>query len=226
MLRVISLALAFFSLLPAQAQRPYIRAFGQGTVSIRPDQVQASLGVTTQAATAQESSETNATRVAAVIDAVRQVLGQSADIRTVSYSVNPTYRYPPNGGTPTLTGYTTTNIVEVTTQNLNAIGRVIDAAVQAGATNIQSLRFGLKDPEPARRQALRLATEQARADAAAIASGLGASLGDVISVEESGAITVREALPGRTDTAVQTPIEPGDVDVRASVVIQVAIAGQ
>jgi uncharacterized protein YggE len=104
---------------------------------------------------------------------------------------------------------------------------VIDAAVQAGATNIQSLRFGLKDPEPARRQALRLATEQARADAAAIASGLGASLGDVISVEESGAITVREAVPGRADAAAtQTPIEPGDVDVRASVVIQVAIAGQ
>ena len=46
------------------------------------------------------------------------------------------------------------NTVEVTMNDLSLIGRAIDAASQAGANNVQGLRFALQDQEPSRQQAL------------------------------------------------------------------------
>lgn len=151
------------------ARRPYIRATGDAVVSSRPDQVKVSVGVITQGATAQEATESNASQTAAVLAALRQLLGANADIRTVGFSVTPQYRFT-TGQPPTLIGFQTTNTVEVTLNDLTLAGRVVDAAVAGGANNITSLRFTLKDPAPAQREALRLATIQARQHAEAIAS--------------------------------------------------------
>lgn len=85
-----------------------VRAYGEGTVSIRPDQAKISINVVTQGQTAQEAAEANANQSATLLSALRGVLGASADIRTTSYSIVPNYRYPSGGGLPTLTGYTAT----------------------------------------------------------------------------------------------------------------------
>src|SRR6266545_3124911 len=110
----------------APARRQFARAIGEGRVSIKPDQAKVDVSVVTQAATAQEASAQNATAVTAVISALRVLLGANADIKTISYSLNPEYRFPSGGGTPTLTGYTATNTLEVTTDDLSVIGRIID----------------------------------------------------------------------------------------------------
>jgi uncharacterized protein YggE len=208
------------------ANRPFIRAAGEGVVSIHPDQMRINIGVTTQAASAQEAGDRNATRVAAVLEALRQLLGPNADLKTINYSVSPNYRYPTGGGQPEITGYTASNIIEVTSADLSLAGRVIDAAVGAGANNITGLRFGLKDPDPARREALRLATQQARSHAEAIAQGLNARLGAVLAASEG--FTTRLASNfderGGATTAATTPIETGNLEVRAQVTIEYEIA--
>ena len=218
---------AFLSAASAQTGRAFVRASGEGVVSIRPDQVRISIGVTTTANTAQESGDQNTAQVNAVLAALRQLLGPNADIRTVSYSVTPNYRFPQGGGIPTLLGYTTNNTVAVISADLSVAGKVIDAATQAGATTIQGLSFGLRDPEPARSQALRAATMQARAHAEAIALGLGVRLGATVSAEEASAVrTTTLALDGRAAGATTTPIEAGNLEVRATVVIEAQIAAQ
>jgi uncharacterized protein YggE len=207
------------------ANRPFIRAGGEGAVSIRPDQMKLNVGVTTQAATAQEAGDRNATRVEAVLEALRQLLGPNANLKTISYSVSPNYRYPPGGGQPEITGYTASNIIEVTSADLTLAGRIIDAAVQAGANNISSLRFGLKDPDPARREALRLATQQARSHAEAIAQGLNARLGAVLAASEGFTTRLVSNADERGVTAATTtPIETGTLEVRATVTIEYEIA--
>jgi hypothetical protein len=205
--------------------RPNVRASGTGTVSVRPDQVKAGFSVQTQAATAEESSSQNAQRVTAVLAAIRQILGADADIRTVSFSLSPIYRNQA-GQPPVITGYMTSNTVEVTSQDLGGVGRLIDAAIQAGANNVQGLRFGLKDPEPVRRQALRIATTQARADVDAIAAGLNVRLGIVLSAQESSAVVIRDVLDSRVAAGTTTPVETGMVEVSATVVLEVEISGQ
>lgn len=216
-------ALSFCSLTAqAQARRQFIRAVGDATVSAAPDQVKIDIAVTTQAGTAQEASTQNANQVSVVLAQLRQLLGVNADIKTINYSVAPNYRYPQGGGLPTLVGYIATNTVEVTLGDTSLAGKVIDTATQAGATTVSGLRFGLKDDQPSRAQALRAAAVQARAHADAIAAGLGVRTGAVISAEEGVSINVQPRA-GVTSAAA-TPIEPGMLDVHATVTLEVEIA--
>lgn len=214
----IALVLALAMQAPAQ-RRPFARASGEGVVSFKPDLMKLSVTVSNQADTAQQAADDNATRSTAVIDAIKKLLGASADLRTVSYSVNPVYTYP-TGGQPRLAGYQASNSLEVTTADLSIAGRLIDTAVAAGANNIGGIRFGLKDPQPARQMALKLATQEARGAAEAIASGLNAKLGAIVSVEEASAVRAISGLGGLASAAVTTPVETGTVEVRANVVIE------
>lgn len=214
--------LAFLIAAPVLAQRPYIQASGEGAVNIRPDQVIISVGVTTEGQTAQEAADRNATQAAAVLAALRQLLGPTAQIETIAYSISPIYRSQP-GTAPTITGYTANNTLQVTSGDLTLAGRVIDVAAQAGANTVSGLNFTLKDPEPARLTALTQATQRARARANAIAQGLNARLGSVVAASEGYSV-----LPigggGRDSLAATTPIEPGSLSIRASVTLQIEIA--
>lgn len=211
---------------PAQLlRRPSVRASGQATVSSKPDLLRLTIGVTTQAATAQEASDQNAAVVTRVIAALQAVIRATGELKTVGYSVSPLYRNLPDG-TQTVTGYRVNNTVDVFTSDLSLGGRLIDAGIQAGATNVQSLRFSLKDSEPARLEALRLATMTARRRAEAIATGLNARLGHVLSAEEGGSgvvvgLETRALAPGAG--ATPTPIETGLVDVSASVSLEIEL---
>lgn len=207
----------------AQVMRPIVRASGTGVVSIKPDTLKISVGVTTQGNTAQEATDKNATIATAVLAQLRSLLGATADIKTVSYSVSPVYRNPV-GGAPVLTGYTATNIFLVSTMDLSIGGRLIDTAAKAGANVIQGLSFTLKDSDPARQQALTLAVQQARAHAVAMAAGLGKGVGDVSLISESSSVVgvltnVRDLGAG----AAMTPVETGHLEVSASVVIEIAL---
>ena len=207
----------------AQSGRHLVGASGQATVSVKPDQAKLDVGVVTQAVTAQDAAAQNASQVAAVLAQLQTVLGSGADIKTIGYSLNATYRYP-QGAPPVLTGYSASNTVEVTMTDLSLIGRTIDAASQAGANSVQGLQFSVQDEEPVRQQALGLATKQARAHAQAIASGIGASLGAVVLAQEGGGTTpvrVLAATPAAASTP--TPIETGLVQIQASVSIQVEL---
>ncbi len=153
---------------------------------------------------------------------LRAVLGSAADIKTISYSLSPNYRYP-QGAPPVLTGYTASNTVEITMSDLSLIGKTIDAASQAGANNVQGLRFTIQDEEPLRQQALGLATKQARAHAQAIAAGLGGSLGATVTAQEGAGATLRTLSAAPTGAATQTPIVTGVVEIQATVSIQVEL---
>jgi uncharacterized protein len=210
------------SLLWAQPARHLVGATGNASVSVKPDQAKVDVGVITQAATAQDAAAQNASQVDSVLAQLRSVLGPMANIKTISYSLNPNYRYP-QGAPPVLTGYTASNTVEVTMSDLSLVGRTIDAASQAGANTVQGLRFTLQDEEPVRQQALGLATKQAKAHAQAIASGLGATLGAVVSAQEGGGTILPPLTNAASAASTQTPIETGMVEIRATVSIQIEL---
>ena len=205
-------------------RRPFIRAVGSASVSAKPDQVRIDLGVVTQAATAQEASTQNAAQVAAVLDKLRSAAGAGADIKTISYTLNPNYISPQGGGAPILQGYTATNIVEVSTDNLASamIGNIIDAGIAAGANRVQSVQFLLKDNQPVQAEALRMAAARARSQVEAIASGLGVKPGAVLSAEEGSSYNI-QPLGATANTGAATPILPGLIEVRATVTLELEI---
>lgn len=202
---------------------PSINTTGEAVVTARPDRARIDIGVVTQADNSRNAVEQNAQKLEATLAALRKLLGANADIKTVSYSVQPNYRYPPQGGEPTIEGYTATNIVRVTLDDLTKVGEVIDTATQAGANRIQSLQFTVKDDEALQAQALREAALKARKKADAIAGALGLSIVRVLSVTESGspAFPVRDVAYARAEAS--TPIEPGTIEVRATVTLSVEV---
>lgn len=208
--------------------RPSIRVTGDSTVTVKPDQAEISIGVVTQAPGAQSAAAQNAQKQDTVIAELRKLLGAAADIKTISYSLSPNYRYPKEGGQPTITGYTATNVVQVKTPDLSQVGKVIDLATGSGANTVQSLRFTLKDESGARAQALREASTKARSKSEAIASALGLKIQRVLRVEEGGLAPRPDMeyagnLQAMRSQAVTTPIESGSIDVRASVTLTVEV---
>jgi uncharacterized protein len=218
---------------PPGAPRPprpaTIQVTGQAKVSETPDRVYIDIGVTTQAPKSEDAASQNASRVAAVIAAVKRAAGSGAQLTTTEYSVSPNYNYPRDGGTATVVGYTVSNVVQVRLDDLRKIGPAIDAATKAGSNNVQDIRFALRDEHAPRSEALREAALNARLDADALAGALGLKVVRVLSVSEQGASVmpiypqVRE-FAARVEAAPATPVEAGTIDINATVTLTVEVA--
>ncbi|MDE2451495.1 MAG: SIMPL domain-containing protein [Gammaproteobacteria bacterium] len=203
---------------------------GQAEVSRAPDRVYIDIGVTTQARKSEDAAAQNAERLSAVIAAVKGAAGPGAQLTTTQYSISPNYNYPRGGGTPTVVGYTASNVVRVRLDDLGKIGRVIDAATQAGSNNVQDIRFALRDEQAPRDEALREAALNARQDAGALAGALGLDVVRVLAVSENGPesrpVPIYAQAMGRLAQArvTPTPVEAGTIDVTATVTLTVEVA--
>lgn len=231
-MRLCLIATALPALLFSQAslppRHPAITAHGEATMAVKPDQATIAVGVVSQAATAQDAAALNAKQTDAAIAALKKVTAAADTVQTISYTLNPVYRYPKDGGEPTITGYSAASTVQVKMSDLKNVGRVIDTAVGTGANRIQGLHFSVKDAQAVRRRALTEATRQARETAEAMASALGSKISRVVSVVEGGGVVPPPPRPMMARMAaadaVSTPIEPGTVDVRATVTLTAEIA--
>jgi uncharacterized protein len=223
--------IACFAVAPAVADQPLssIRVTGEARVTARPDRVQIDIGVSTRAPTSQEAATRNARDVDAVLAAVRKNT-PAAELKTISYSLNPTYQYHPNGGEPTIDGYLASNIVQVTLDDLAKIGAVIDSATQAGANQVQGIQFTLRDQDAVRAEALRKAAAQARTEADVLAVALGLRVVRVLTVEENSPhVTPVRVYAGAAPraalaAAAPTPVEAGTLDVTANVTLSVEVS--
>ncbi|HWC98715.1 MAG TPA: SIMPL domain-containing protein [Candidatus Sulfopaludibacter sp.] len=225
MLRILPL----FLLLPlagmavfAQSATPgTIQATGTATVNAKPDQVQLDVTVITQGSTAALAGQANATQTNAMIASLQKVLGTSGTIETVGYSLYPRYSTT-TGQSSTIIGYTAQNTVRATSFDLSLAGSLIDTANQGGAGSVGGLTFGLQDPEPTHLQALTLAAKQAQAHATAMAAGVGAKTGSVLSAVEGSANSV-VPIYAAGGASSSTPVVSGTVSVSATVTITVQL---
>ena len=108
--------------------------------------------------------------------------------------------------------------------DLTRVGSVIDASTQAGANRVQNLQFMLRSESAVQTQALREAAAIARTKADALASALGLRIVRVLSVVETSPVSVpmRDVAFARAEGA-STPIEPGTIEVRATVMLRVEV---
>lgn len=198
-----------------------ITVSGVGIVSGKPDVAYLTLGVSTEDKEAAKAASINAATTSAVIDAIVRSGVAKNDIETAQYTVSPVMDY--RSQRPVTTGYQISNIVRVKVRALAKVGAVIDAAMAAGANNVQNVRFEVDDNTKLRQRALVEAIANARADAELIASTMKVRLGKVVSVTQFGPSIPRPLEFSAMKTAAETPILPGDVDVTASVTVVYSI---
>ena len=204
--------------IPSVNAPPSMRVHGEATVSVEPDQLQFDIGVVTQASTAKEATDQNDTQSKALIRELRSAF-PSASVKSINFSVNPNYHYPPEGP-PTIAGYTSSNTVRLLLNDVSKLRDVIDIAVKSGAKSINRLTFSLKNENPVRAEAFAKAAEQAQAGAQALAAALKLKLGRLLSVEEGQPVLVSPPRQisfenlGSTNVA---PVTLGTIDVHADV---------
>ncbi len=224
----------FICIAPLAAQSPSrepseLIVHGEATVSVTPDLVELDIGVITQKATSDEAAGENANRSTELVEQLHKLV-PSAAIKTVNLSVNPNYRYPQDGGTPKILGYTATNTVRLDLQDLSLLRKAIEIATKSGANNINRLTFALRNENAARGSALSNAAEQARSGADALASTLKMKLGRLIRVEEVQPVIISPAreieLSSLKEAAPGASLEPGTIQIHASVNLTFEIVSQ
>lgn len=239
------LVLAAFAVLaahpvaPAFAQEPEgfpgpsILVSGHGESSAPPDQATVRLGATAQAERADAAQSQVSEIVRRALDAVGRLGIPREDLRTVGINLYPVYANEPpepRGGErePRIAGYRASNTVQIRLDDLDRVGAVIDAGVQAGANQIEGVFYDLKDDAAARNEALKAAVRAAQEKAEAMAEALGVRLGDLLEVSESAQGPGYPPYPmmARMDAnEASTPVEPGRVVVQAAVTLRYRLAG-
>ena len=194
---------------------------GVGRVEREPDIARATLTVEATRETAAEARGVAAATADAVIAALRAAGIGEGDLRTASIDVNPAWDHRDGG--PVRVGFTVSSRLGVAIRDLESVGRVIDAALGAGATGLDGVSFGLADTASAAEEARRLAVVDARARAATIAKAADAKLGALVDITEGESGGPSPRPQGRMMAAMAmsdapTPVLPGRVEVSVSVV--------
>jgi hypothetical protein len=207
---------------PARDPVPAIVTQGRGEVTVVPDRATVTLAVESRAPTAAEAGRRNAAVARAVQDTLRSLGIPDPKLRTTGFSVSPEYRYPGEGRAPQVVGYIARNAVRAELDRTEQAGPAVDAGLAKGATSVSGLTFWASNTDDARREALRLAVEKARADADVMARAAGGSVAGLLELSSQADLDAplprMEAAMMRADAAEPpTPVQAGEQ--RVSVVV-------
>ncbi len=201
---------------------------GQGQVSVKPNTAIATIGVETVAANLNDATSQNNTKMTAVIDKLKSMGIADKDIQTVNYNVYPMTQPSPKGpdnAPPVITGYRVVNQVRVTIRKLEDAGKILDAAVTAGANNIYGVSFGVDDMTPYQQQARAAAIKDAQDKAGQLAKNAGVQLGSILAISEGtiSAPVPMAAMGLRADSSGSVPVQTGEMQVSIIVNVRYAI---
>ncbi len=210
---------------------PVLVVSGNASVMAVPDQAIVRLGIVRQAASAQAAQEQANVAAREILNAVEKAGVPPNQIQTARLVLTPIYapRNPDSRDAPRIVAYNATNTISVRLENLSIVGTVIDAGLKAGANQIEGVGFALRNDLPSRQQALKQAVEEARSKAQTMAEALRVNLVEVLEVSEGGVSIVDRVEPvfaSRAAAATETPVSPGQIEVRASVTIRYRISSK
>ena len=197
---------------------------GTAKISVPADMATFQVTVDSRADNASEASSANAMTMAKVRRAVIAAGANASKLETAGYSVSPEYRYEKNGKS-VLTGYRAHNVLKVQIDNVRIAGKVMDAAVDAGASYVDSVSFGLKDPAMYQDRALAIATKAALRKADVLAQAVGKRVISTVSLydqsnNEEPTVQYRTMKLAAADNAAvrpETSLEPTVQEISASV---------
>jgi len=157
---------------------------GTGKVYLTPDIAYITIGVHTEDENASKAVSDNNTQTQKVIDVLKSQGIAEKDIQTTNFSIYPQKEYDSEGKPTGKILYIVDNSVYVTVRDLEQVGEVLDATVQAGANNISGIQFDVADKSAALSQARISAVKDAEAKAQELASAAGVTLGAVQTISE------------------------------------------
>jgi uncharacterized protein YggE len=194
---------------------PEIATTGRGEVHVTPDKAILNVGIETRSGSANAAVGDNAARVLKTIASLRAAGVDSARITTGGYSLYPDYEKNRQ------VGFIARNNLRVEVVRVADVGKLLDAALSGGATQVSNIQFVRADSKEARRTALALAVAEAKRDAEILAQAAGGTLGKLVyltsglSQQPMVAQLNEVVMTGMASSYPQTPVIPGDLTIAA-----------
>lgn len=194
------------------------------SVEIEPDIATISAGVTSDAPTAVEAMRQNAVEMRKVIDRIKSLGVAERDIQTTGINLNARYEYNRTTQRQDFRGYQVSNRVSVKLRDIDRTGTVLDALVQAGATDLGGPNFSADDDTTAKEAARSRAMKRARDRAQSYAELSGYSGVRLLEISES--ITSRGPVPqmaravAMDAVAESAPVQPGMVSTGVNLTVK------
>jgi len=181
------LILCFAAALAAlESPRRTLAVTGTAEVSVKPDICYISFGVETfHKQSAREAYRTNAQLMNAVSAAVKAAGIAPKDIQTSGFTVAPQYRYESGTRKRLFDGYRVYHSLDVNVRDLEKPSAVLDAGMDAGATQVNNVTFAVENPKRHTADARVEAVKAAQAKAQTMAELTGVKLGKPLTISES-----------------------------------------
>lgn len=161
-----------------------ITVVGEGLVKIEPDIARVSIGVETVDTSVRVATDQSSATVTRVMAALKEAGVAEKDMQTSGFSIWAERDYGPERVSEEETRYRVNNMLNIVIRDLDQVGTVIDAAIEAGANAIHGVSFSIAEPGALEAEARAKAIENARAKAAELATLNDVEVGQVISVSE------------------------------------------
>ncbi|MDP7070364.1 MAG: SIMPL domain-containing protein [Phycisphaerales bacterium] len=187
---------------------------GDARLEVPADQFSLTIGATsTKASVDLARAEVDRT-MAALVEVVTDLgLTQHDEWHTGRYDITPQWKPRPRSvdattWKPEIVGYSVRSNLSITSTRMDIPGMLVAKAAEAGANDIGSLHFALRDPRTSRQQAIRKAAQYAIADATSLADASSVELVQILRLTLDGA----NAAPPRP---VEHAFMAGSVAMRA-----------
>ena len=221
---------------------PSITVTGSGEVRAAPDTARIQVGVVTEGETAAAALEQNTAAMKKLMATLKEHGLEDRDIQTTSFKVSPRYRQEPpyrkdpgiqqqiqqdssqeqkseEQAEPRIIGYEVTNQVMITVRKLSEIGTVLDAAVQSGANNVDSIEFDVAEKESLLDEARKAAVANARHKAEIYAKAENRHVRQALIIQEASTSVPRRSVPWSMGFEMAVPISAGEQTLGVSVTV-------
>lgn len=204
---------------------------GIATMKIKPDRATVSFGVETANATASSALMSNSEVVNKLLNVLKEAGVQQNETTTSSFIITPNYNYSESGTIGNITGYTTTNSIQIESSNINKISTWIDLAVSTGANRVDNIYFSVSDKilNDIKNNLLKDAINNAKSKADIAASILGLKVIGVRSINLDGFelpppilqpyLSQKSLAAGAESSIASTPIITGEQEVTTQISI-------
>ena len=209
-------------------QKDTISVSGSALIKSAPDTAYVYVGISTLRPTALEAQQVNANVINNMTDALMSLSSVRVEkIETDQFSIQEEREYVPNPKENESNwrslGYRATHIVKIKISDTERAGTIIDVALASGANNVDHVSFELSDTarQQVTNEALKEASQVAKAKAQSTTGALGVKLGKITSISTSGTGYYPYNVYKNSDmmgaAAAPTTVAPSDVTVSADV---------
>ncbi|MBN1642665.1 MAG: SIMPL domain-containing protein [Anaerolineae bacterium] len=207
----------------------YVTVIGTGRVTLAPDVARIHVGAEATAESVAVAKADVDAQIDAILVALKAQGVADADIQTSNYSIY----YVQEPGMPVLRdeeasasqgGYRVSSTLRVTVRDVDTVGAVLDAVVDAGANQVYGVEFTVDDEGKWQSEARTAAVADAKARAEELAKLSGVELGKVLSVSEviGGGVSPVMAL-GVERAVGGAGIAPGELEMSTQIQVTYAI---